>query len=123
MQIRGEHLLSLVGAEQCALSVLQGKIVHAVTGIGNPARFISSIKAAGLSLIEHVYPEHHAFTAEDLKFQDNLPILMTEKDAVKCRNFPVNLLKNSWYLPITADLEARFAEALLQRLKEVTSNG
>lgn len=123
MQIRGETLQALTGTEQCALNLFHGQSVHAVTGIGNPARFFSHLKAAGLNLIEHVFPDHHAFTAEDLKFQDDLPILMTEKDAVKCRNFPANTLENSWYLPITVDLEARFAEALLQRLTEVTNNG
>lgn len=123
MQIRGENLQALAGIEQRALNLFQGQSVHAVTGIGHPARFFSHLKSAGLHLIEHVFPDHHAFTAEDLKFKDDLPILMTEKDAVKCRNFPANMLKNSWYLPITADLEAKFAEALLQRLKEVTNNG
>ena len=123
MQIRGKNLQSLAGAEQCALSVLQGQSVHAVTGIGNPARFFNSLKAAGLSLIEHVFPDHHAFTAEDLKFQDDLPILMTEKDAVKCRNFPAEIIDKTWYLPVEADLNAAFAEALLQRLKEVIDNG
>lgn len=123
MHIRGENLQSLVGEEQCALSLFQGQSVNAVTGIGNPARFFSHLKSAGLNLIEHVFPDHHAFTAEDLKFRDDLPILMTEKDAVKCRNFPAETIKNAWYLPIAAELEVVFAERLVQRLKELTHRG
>ncbi|MFZ1343812.1 tetraacyldisaccharide 4'-kinase [Thiothrix eikelboomii] len=123
LQILGKNLQSLVGAEQRALSLFQGQSVHAVTGIGNPARFFSHLTSAGLSLLEHVFPDHHAFTAKNLSFQDNLPILMTEKDAVKCRNFPADIIKNAWYLPIEAQLDTAFAEHLLQRLKELTVHG
>lgn len=123
MQIRGHHLQALAGTELCPLSLFQGQRVHAVTGIGNPSRFFSSLKSAGLSLIEHVFPDHHVFTANDLSFQDNLPILITEKDAVKCRSFPAEVIDKAWYLPIEADLDIAFVKLLLQRLKEVTNNG
>lgn len=123
MQIGGNQLQALVGAEQCALRLFQGRSVHAVTGIGNPARFFGSLKHAGLILIEHVFPDHHAFTAEDIKFREDLPILMTEKDAVKCRNFPADLTNKVWYLPIEAHLDKIFTEHLLQRLKELKQHG
>lgn len=119
MRICGANLRSLVGAEQQTLSLLQGKTVHAVTGIGNPARFFNSLKQAGLNLIEHAFPDHHQFTASDLSFQDDLPILMTEKDAVKCRGFPAELTHKAWYLPIEAHLDAVFAEKIMRRLKEL----
>lgn len=123
MQILGSNLYALTGRQSQALSIFQGQTVHAVTGIGNPTRFFDSLKSAGLNLIEHIFPDHHTFTADDLNFQDDLPLLMTEKDAVKCRDFPADRLNKVWYLPIEAHLEAAFAERLLQRLKELTQHG
>lgn len=123
MQMQGSKLLALAGSKQQSLSVLNGQTVHAVTGIGNPARFFTSLKQAGLSLIEHAFPDHHAFAASDLNFADDLSILMTEKDAVKCRDFPAGIINKAWYLPIEAHLEAAFAAQLLQRLKELTAHG
>ncbi len=61
--------------------------VHAVAGIGHPARFFATLRAAGLELREHAFPDHHAFRAADFEFGDALPVLMTSKDAVKCRAF------------------------------------
>src|SRR5690606_20568690 len=56
--------------------------LHAVAGIGNPARFFETLRSLGVDVIEHAFPDHHAFTATDLQFADNLPVIMTEKDAV-----------------------------------------
>lgn len=91
-----------------------GKQVHVVTGIGNPQRFINTLEQAGLQVLAHLYPDHHAFAGAEIRFDDALPILMTEKDAVKCRQYAV---QNVWYLPIEAVLDERLAEALLKRLQ------
>lgn len=123
MQPSGSTLYSLLAAEQQALSAFAVQSVHAVTGIGNPQRFFASLRQAGLVLIEHVFPDHHAFQAEDLKFAEALPIIMTEKDAVKCRHFPPELIQQAWYLPIEASVDEAFAAKLLQRLKELTQHG
>jgi len=71
--------------------------VHAVAGLGNPARFFRMLENAGIRIIRHVFPDHHAYVEADLEFGDNKPILMTEKDAVKCKLF---VDRNIWYLPI-----------------------
>lgn len=123
MQMQSANLQALHGSDQQELSFFKAKTVHVVTGIGNPNRFFNSLKQAGLVLIEHVFPDHHAFTANDLNFHDDLPLLMTEKDAVKCRNFPVEIISKAWYLPIAAHVDSAFTEQLLQRLKELTHNG
>jgi tetraacyldisaccharide 4'-kinase len=81
-----------------------GTPVHAVAGIGNPARFFRELRDQELNLIEHAFPDHHPLSAADLTFGDDLPVLMTEKDAVKCQGFADARL---WYVPV----EARFAEA------------
>jgi tetraacyldisaccharide 4'-kinase len=78
--------------------------VHAVAGIGNPARFFADLRARGLEVVEHPFGDHHPFVASDLEFGDGAPVLMTEKDAVKCRAFANERL---WYVPVTA----RFSDA------------
>lgn len=80
------------------LESFRGTAVHAVAGIGNPARFFAQLRARGLDVIEHPFPDHHPFTAEDLAFGDTLPVLMTEKDAVKCSAFADPRL---WYVPVS----------------------
>ena len=66
------------------LEDFRGQTVHAVAGTGNPARFFAELRAYGLQTVEHPFPDHHPLTVADLAFDDGLPVLMTEKDAVKC---------------------------------------
>ncbi|MFA7094943.1 MAG: tetraacyldisaccharide 4'-kinase [Gammaproteobacteria bacterium] len=88
--------------------------VHAVAGIGNPARFFSRLRALGLQITEHPFPDHHAYQPQDLDFGDARPLLMTEKDAVKCHRFAQ---AHYWYVPVEARLDERFGERLLNLLK------
>lgn len=94
------------------LEAFRGRPLHAVAGIGNPQRFFADLRARGLEIIEHPFPDHHAFTAADLDFGDGLAVLMTEKDAVKCRKVAGPRL---WYVPV----EATFSEAASRRLLEL----
>jgi len=91
------------------LEDFRGRPVHAVAGIGNPARFFRDLRARGLEVIEHPFPDHHPFTRAELSFADELPVLMTEKDAVKCT---VGADPRWWYIPT----EAVFAEAQAREL-------
>ena len=97
----------------CALASLAGQRVHAVAGIGNPRRFFASLRAAGLQPIEHPFPDHHHYRAADLQFADTLPVIMTEKDAVKCHAFAP---AQCWYLPVTARFAPGDENALLGRI-------
>ncbi len=99
-----------------ALDVFRGRRVHAVAGIGNPERFFAELEAAGLEVERHPFPDHHRFRAEDLHFPDQNPVIMTEKDAVKCGVFAEPTL---WFLPIQAELPAKVGDQILQRLKEI----
>ena len=83
--------------------------VHAVAGIGNPKRFFTMLKDKGLKIIPHSFPDHHRFRASDLEFGDERPILMTEKDAIKCEAFAS---ERCWLVPITAELPEAFAQRL-----------
>jgi tetraacyldisaccharide 4'-kinase len=87
--------------------------VHAVAGIGNPQRFFRELRTRGLEVIEHAYPDHHPFTAGELAFADELPVLMTEKDAVKCASFANARL---WYVPVAAQFSDADARELFTRV-------
>jgi tetraacyldisaccharide 4'-kinase len=71
------------------------------------------LRAAGLTLYEHPMPDHHAFEPGDLNFGDNLPVLMTEKDAVKCAAFADG---RCWYVPVTAEFAETEARQLIDMI-------
>jgi tetraacyldisaccharide 4'-kinase len=91
------------------LEHFRGERVHAVAGIGHPARFFRHLRAYGIDVVEHPFADHHPFVATDLDFADGLPVLMTEKDAVKCRSLAGPHL---WYVPVVA----HFGRELLDRV-------
>lgn len=95
------------------LAAFAGQRVHAVAGIGNPGRFFAMLRAHGLVVEEHPFPDHHAFAASELGFGDPSPVLMTEKDAVKCASFHDARL---WYVPVRCELAPPDAQRLVERL-------
>jgi tetraacyldisaccharide 4'-kinase len=100
MSLHGGDAYRLDGlAGPQSLQHFSGKPVHAVAGIGNPSRFFRDLRARGIDVIEHPYPDHHPFVAADLTFDDDLPVLMTQKDAVRCRSLANPRL---WYVPVVA---------------------
>ena len=99
------------GGPSRPLASFEGSPVHAVAGIGHPARFFRSLGARGLQLIEHTFADHHPFVQGELDFPDDLPILMTEKDAVRCESFATARM---WYVPVDAELEEADAAPLLE---------
>ena len=88
--------------------------VTAVAGIGHPARFFALLRRFGLYLDERPYPDHHPFSEKDLASWPPGPVVMTEKDAVKCAPLAGG---NCWYLPVTAVPEAAFEVPLFAQLK------
>ncbi len=95
------------------LEDFRGQRVHAVAGIGNPARFFEELRSRGLEVVEHAFGDHHPFVAADLEFGDAAPVLMTEKDAVKCRAFANARL---WYVPVTARFSDLHAARIVERV-------
>jgi len=117
MQCQGGSLINLKNGERKSLANFAGSACHAVAGIGNPNRFFKQLTAAGLNSDCHAFPDHHAFSASDLRFKDDRPVIMTEKDAVKCGGFAQ---MHHWYLPVDAVLSEAFSEQLLTLLKDKT---
>jgi tetraacyldisaccharide 4'-kinase len=98
----------------CNLQNFNKGQVHAVAGIGHPGRFFAQLRNRGLQVIEHPFPDHYPYKSVDLQFNDDLPVLMTEKDAVKYRPYATHA---HWYVPVVAQLPAEFEHRLLTKLR------
>lgn len=113
MRLAGDSAVALGDDAALPLSAFAGQRVHAVAGIGHPPRFFASLRVHGIEIIEHAFADHHAFRAADLAFGDDLPVLMTEKDAIKCRAFAQ---ARHWFVPVRAELPAGFLDEVAQML-------
>jgi len=117
MSLHGGQLQALDGQQTWRLAQFGGCRVHAVAGIGNPDRFFELLRHARIKPIEHPFPDHHAYRRSDFDgMSGELPILMTEKDAVKCRGLE---LRNAWYLAVEAHLPPEWEDDFLQRVEEL----
>jgi tetraacyldisaccharide 4'-kinase len=90
--------------------------VHALAGIGNPSRFFDTLEQLGFDIIPHAFPDHHAYTRQDIDFDDDKTIVMTEKDAVKCNGMAD---QRHWYLAVNAVFGDDFLLGLEQRLQAI----
>ena len=114
MQLQGEKLVRITDAHDVrAAKSFAGEKVHAVAGIGDPKRFFLQLARFGLKIVPHPFPDHHPFVAADLDFGDQAPVVMTEKDAVKCKRFAK---ANHWVFPVSASLDPAFERWLLEKL-------
>ena len=87
----------------------RGWRVRAIAGVGNPKRFFDMLERFGLQVVAQPFPDHHVYRAEDLRFEEELPVLMTEKDAVKCRS----IIKGAaWVVSVEAQPDAPFIHRL-----------
>jgi tetraacyldisaccharide 4'-kinase len=110
MRLVAQRAIALQSGVARPLQEFAGSTVHAVAGIGNPARFFSLLRAAGLTLQEQPLDDHARLVARDICFTDRNPVLMTEKDAVKCTGLTD---ERHWYVPVEACFDAADAERLM----------
>ncbi len=89
--------------------------VHAIAGVGNPNRFFDLLLRLGFEFDKNPFPDHHKYNKRDLYYLDHLPILMTEKDAAKCKHFNNSKI---WYLSIESKIESQFIDRLEERLND-----
>ena len=113
MRLQARSAVPMAGGRTRLLESFAGGRVHAVAGIGNPERFFEMLRGLGIGVVPHAFADHHAYRAEDLQFGNGLPVLMTEKDAVKCAGFAD---ARCFMVPVDAELPAAFWVALLERL-------
>jgi tetraacyldisaccharide 4'-kinase len=109
-----DALVALQGGSRQPAGALGGRTVHGVAGIGNPERFFGDLRALGMEVIPHPLPDHAVPRADDLQFGDDLPVLMTEKDAVKCGSLAAPGL---YFLEVSAELDPVGGEQLLDALE------
>lgn len=120
MHLRADSAMPMRGGRAQPLSSFGGHRVHAVAGIGNPQRFFDMLRALGIGVVPHAFVDHHRYEARDLSFGSELPVLMTEKDAVKCAP-----LATDWHYSVAVDAElpAAFWAALLEKLAAAKVRG
>lgn len=93
-----------------------GKTVHAIAGIGTPQKFFQQLQQHGMTVIPHAFGDHHEFKMTDVTFADKLPVLMTEKDAVKCSFFATD---QHWVVPVVTELTADTKQKFCSLVQEV----
>jgi len=114
MTLVPHKVVSLKNQSNVNLTQFKQMKVHAVAGIGHPERFFATLRQAGLDIITHVFPDHYLYDSSDFDFQDTYPIIMTEKDAVKCDAFATD---RYWYLTVVANVDPVFQQQLLLQLQ------
>ena len=122
MRLAGDQARPLLHGRVRPLSTFAGQRVHAVAGIGDPERFFSMLRAAGIAVVPHAFDDHHRFVPEDLAFSP-LPVLVTEKDAVKLTALGDTLPHRDriFVVPVCAELPEAFWIALFDALPARTT--
>ncbi|MGA0001898.1 MAG: tetraacyldisaccharide 4'-kinase [Steroidobacteraceae bacterium] len=123
MTLQSMRWVPLAGGEAQPPSAMAGRRAHVLAGIGNPERFFEHLRSLGVEVIPLPLRDHGVPTAGEVDFADELPILMTEKDAVK---YPHPVDGRHWYLEVQAVIDPVGTERLLggvDRVLETVSAG
>jgi tetraacyldisaccharide 4'-kinase len=111
--------VSLTGDNRRTLESFRGGRVHAIAGIGNPEAFFDALRALGLDVDGRALPDHAAVNRGDITFPDDEPVLMTQKDAVKCRHLAD---ERHWAVRLDVELseaDAAVVERLIRQLLQL----
>jgi tetraacyldisaccharide 4'-kinase len=111
-----------LGARRSDARRIGARRIIAAAGIGHPERFFAMLRAAGLSFDPMPLPDHFDFTADTFAGVEADVILMTEKDAVKCRH--IAALRDDlrlWVVPIAAQIDAVLADKIVEKLRGRTT--
>jgi tetraacyldisaccharide 4'-kinase len=109
-RLRPGRAVNLLSNERRPLERFRDRPVHAVAGIGHPQAFFDGLSAAGLTTVQHPLPDHAPLDPEGLPFPPGATVLMTEKDAVKCRRFAGG---DWWFVELDVHLARDDADRLL----------
>ena len=115
MQLEAKEAVNILTAERIPLMMLARDPVNAIAGIGYPQRFFSMLENLGFTLSHtQAFADHQTFTHQSFSaFSSSMPLLMTEKDAVKCHAFAK---ENWWYVPVEAEIDGGKLDAFLTAL-------
>lgn len=115
MRLEGTEFFNLHAPERkLSAAALQERTLHAVAGIGEPQRFFDHLRALGLNVETHAFPDHHVYEAAELAFGSGA-ILTTEKDAVKLRAVLAPDVE-AWVLPVSAVLSPGLDQLIVEKL-------
>jgi tetraacyldisaccharide 4'-kinase len=114
MQIIPNRIVNLVSGEAVSSEFFSSQVIEAVAGIGNPERFSTTLEGMGINANLHTFKDHYSYTESDFLFLKNKTVLMTEKDAVKCKDFADPLW---FYVEISAELPQEFWNNFTASLK------
>lgn len=121
MQLQGDTFRNLHDPQQTVTAAhFLGQQVHAIAGIGNPPQFFAQLQRLGLDCSTRAFPDHHAYTAQDLQFAGDHNVVMTEKDAVKCTAFATT---RHWALVINAVPDESLGDTIIARLAQARHHG
>ena len=120
MHIKPKKIISLINNNILPIKPKsENKIIHGVAGIARPKNFFNLLKSLGYIVIEHAFADHYWYKNKELHFDDNLTVLMTEKDAVKYMKFADS---RHCFLQVTAQLNKKFYQDLENKLKNNLEN-
>jgi len=117
MKYKGSSLINLKTNKKIHLNNLRLKNIHAIAGIGNPNRFFDYLKTFNIEFNSSIFEDHYRFSKKDFRNMNDKNIIMTEKDAIKCQKFS---RKNFWYLPVTAEVDSKFIDVILKKLRYIS---
>ena len=117
MKYKGSSLINLKTNKKIHLNNLRLKNIHAIAGIGNPNRFFDYLKTFNIEFNSSIFEDHYRFSKKDFRNMNDKNIIMTEKDAIKCQKFS---RKNFWYLPVTAEVDSKFIDIILKKLRYIS---
>lgn len=115
-------VFELIATEACRLNGsltrplgrFSGSTVHAIAGIGNPARFFDMLRSNGINVIEHAFRDHAKLELRSIEFDDDFDIMMTEKDAVKLLGIKSD---KYWYVPVELQMDDVIAGPWLEQIE------
>ena len=113
MRVQIGEAVNLLSGERRQLHEFRSRSVRAIAGIGHPERFFAALRAAGMEFTAQAFPDHHAYRPDDLAGADDV-LLMTEKDAVKCRQFARDTF---WAVSTHTEFGSEFGVRLLELLR------
>ena len=117
MYLAADGFINLETGESIGITEMlhKHKCVKAVCGIGNPRRFLSSLGDLGFVVEPQIFKDHHAFIESDLVSVDEIPIVCTEKDAIKIQNLEISKA-NIFYLKVSVSMSSEASEKLVSLL-------
>lgn len=122
MTVLPEGFVHVETGQEYPLEHFKDQWVHVVTGIGNPRRFFDTLTHLQVNYNKREFPDHYMFTKKDLIFEQKFPIVMTEKDAVKCKQFVSPDVNDMYYLKVVTKLDPFFKENFMKKLNQVCSD-